>query len=70
MADGTYVAINGKFTFEINQNGLDYDNEKERQQAVDDFRDCWDNFLESIKHLDHIPTFEFDEAEVEVNEGE
>ena len=70
MANGTYVAINGKFTFEINQNGLDYDNDEERQHAVDDFRDCWETFLEQISHLDHIPTFEFGEAEVEVTEGE
>ena len=70
MADGTFVEIKGEFTFAINQNGLDFDDEKERQLAVDDFWDCWEDFLESIEHLNHIPSFNIDRKKVKVEVGE
>ncbi len=70
VSDGTYVEIKGTFSFAINQSGLDYENERERKDAVNDFWDCWEEFLDSITHLNHIPNFQFDPKDLIVEEGE
>ena len=70
IADGTYIELTGTFKFAINQNGLDYDNEEEREHAVDDFMECWEEFLENIGHHNHIPDFSYNEDDMKISKGE
>ena len=69
MSDGTYVELNGKFTFVINQSGLDYDNKEERENAVKDFWHEWELFCEHINNFGFV-TLNYNEDDLIVKEGE
>jgi len=67
----TYVELKGKFTFSINQNGLDYNNKKERQEAIDDFWRCFNEFLRNLENVEHnFMSFDYDRSKVKVEGGE
>lgn len=67
--EGTYISINGTFTFSINQHGLSYDNEEERTAALDDFKDLLDDWVTRQNGKSFI-CLEYDEADIEVSPGE
>lgn len=69
MSDGTYVELNGKFRFAINQNGLDYQKEGDRKIAIKDFWYEWELFCEKIRDMSFI-TYDYDEKDLIVKEGE
>ena len=65
----TYIEVKGTFTFAINQSGLDYNNETERQQALDDFKDELEIALERISNMNYVDIV-CDEADIFVSDGE
>jgi hypothetical protein len=73
MSDGaTMVTLTGKFTFQINQSGLDFHNEQQRADAVKDFWRTYEEFVEAIADLEfNYLRFEFDaNKDLKVEEGE
>ena len=71
MAEGTNVKVEGTFTYEINQGGLDYDKPKERKEAVEDFKECLERFLDSIERLDdNFISLSYDLKDIKVEVGE
>ena len=68
----TYVELKGKFTFSINQSGLDYRKKKERQQAIEDFEECFNELVSLIgnsEHGDYI-SLDYNIRKIKVREGE
>ena len=68
-SESTYISISGTFTFSINQSGLSYDNEVERTQALDDFKELLDEWVTHQNRKSFI-CLEYDEADIEVSPGE
>ena len=68
----TYVELEGKFTFSINQNGLDYNKKKERQDAIEDFKICFKEFLELMDSIEHgsFMSLDYDLSKIKARVGE
>lgn len=68
----THVELEGKFTFSINQSGLDYNKKKERQEAIEDFKICFKDFLELMDSIEHgsFMSLDYNLSKIEVKEGE
>ena len=68
----TYVELEGKFTFSINQSGLDYNKKKERQEAIEDFKICFKDFLELMDSIEHgsFMSLDYNLSKIKVKEGE
>ncbi len=68
---GTFVELEGKFKFSINQSGLDFKNKKEREMAIKDFWDCFEKFqiLVHRQELSYL-SLEFNKKDLKVQEGE
>lgn len=64
----TYVELKGKFTFAINQSGLDYNNKEQRKNAVEDFWEEFESFLEKVGG--GFVDFEYNKDNLKVEEGE
>jgi hypothetical protein len=64
----TYVELKGKFTFAINQSGLDYHNKEEREHAVENF---WNEFEDFTEHVGGgFIDFIYKKDNLKVEEGE
>ena len=68
----THVEMKGKFVFSINQNGLDYNNKEEREQAVEDFKICFKEFLKLMDGIEHgsFMSLDYNLSKIKVKEGE
>ena len=64
----THIELKGTFTFAINESGLDYKNEEERQEAIDDFKCELEEWVE--KSQSGYVDIEYDEDDMIVSEGE
>lgn len=68
----TYIELEGSFTFSINQSGLDYSKKKEREQAIEDFKICFDEFLKLKDSVEHgsFMSLNYDISKIKVRKGE
>lgn len=65
-----YVTLTGTFRFEINQNGLDFDNPEDREYAIKDFINEMKSSMEN-NHRDCIDiTYDYDENDIKLEQGE
>lgn len=65
----TYIELKGKFTFSINQSGLDYKNKEEREDAIQDFKEQLEAFAEKCERNGFI-SLDYSEVDIKVSEGE
>jgi len=67
----THVELKGKFIFSINQSGLDFRDKEEKQEAIDDFWNCFNAFKESIENVENnFLTLDYEDKDLKVEEGE
>ncbi len=64
------VTLSGSFQFTINQHGLDYDNSKEKQHAIDDFFGQLQETIRTIEDQHGFLCLEYDPKNVVVELGE
>ena len=64
----THIKLKGTFTFEINESGLDYNNEEERQEAIDDFLSELEEWVETSQS--GYVEIKYDEDDMIISEGE
>lgn len=68
-ADGTYVELEGKFHFSINQFGLDYYNETKRKEAIKDFWNVFNEFLKKLDDFGYV-SLDYKKSDLKVEVGE
>ena len=69
MEHGTYVEVEGTFRFAINKSGLDYNDPKQRQAAIDDFKAELEDFVEETNNKS-FAAVSYNEKDIKVSKGE